>query len=106
MSQFCKGYISTNAGFEPKLKKAGDKDVYEVHVSFKDDSGYVNTTVSVWGKAIDPVATTVEKVLAKDGLQIVFEGEYIDPFVTKAGKTVEQFRAFDASPWLTSYPRR
>lgn len=109
MTQFVKGYISTNEGYAPETKTIPNgKDVYEVHLSAKDANGdYENTTVSVWGKAIEPVSGTVEKVLAKDGLMIVFEGEYVDPpFVGKNGKTTYKFRAFDASPWLTSYPRR
>ena len=108
MTQFVQGFISTNEGFAPETREAGQsgKDVYEVHLSSKDSEGnYENTIVSVWGKAIEPVAATVEKCLAKE-LRIVFAGEYTDPFTNKAGKTTYKFRAMDASPWLTSYPRK
>lgn len=109
MTQFVKGFIGTNEGFEPSIRAAGNsgKDVYEVHLSAKDAEGaYENTTVSVWGKAIPVVQATVEKCLDKN-LMIVFEGEYTDPYTNpKNDKVTYKFRAFDASPWFSSYPRK
>lgn len=114
-----RGFISEAHGedydFRPRVKKAGDKDVYEVNISQKwtdreaDESGYHNIRVSVWGKAIPVVKALVEKILARDKEdrpQIAFEGEWQDDFRSKSGKVTFQFRAFDASPWRTSYPKR
>jgi hypothetical protein len=114
-----RGFISTAHGedydFRPRTKKAGDKDVYEVHISQKwtdrdaDESGYHNIRVSVWGKAIAPVKAIVERILAKpkdDRPQIAFEGEWQDAFHADSGKVTHQFRAYDASPWFTAYPKR
>ena len=116
MNDIVRGFISTTEGanysYAPAVKQTKDgKDVYEVNISLKDKredgtSEYVNIRVSVWGKAIEPVRAIVEKVLAmpdEKRAQIAFEGEWQEAYVSSGGKRTEQFRAFDASPWFSSY---
>lgn len=116
MHDIVRGYISTAAGesysYAPAIRKVGNgKEVYEVNISQSEKAedgskNYVNIRVSIWGKAIPVVQAVVERLLAMPDdkrPQIAFEGEWQEQYVSPAGKRTEQFRAFDASPWVSSY---
>ncbi len=118
LNDIVRGYVSTYSGdgfdLSPRRKSANGKDVYEVNISqpTKDGEGgktYHNIRVSVWGKAIEPVESVVNKILAKpkeQRPQIAFEGEWVESFTSsKTGKVTLNFRAFDASPWFSAYNR-